>query len=82
LQLPAYIRITVQDIYMIDLEHARADVSAILCISVYFGELPVEFVDKLHENIQLEISHYFHVYLRQRNFDEDLQTSLKTTRNE
>jgi len=57
-------------------------VSAILNTSVYFGELPVELVDQLHESLQVEISHRFHVYLKQRNFDEDLQTSLKSIRNE
>jgi hypothetical protein len=41
LLLPAYIRLTVQDIHEIDLSVAIADISSIVYISVYYGELPV-----------------------------------------
>lgn len=42
----------------------------------------MELVDQLETSLHLEVSHRFHVCLKERNFDEDLHSSLKTIRNE
>lgn len=71
-----------QTITNIQLDICVAEISSILTVTVYYGDLPTEFVDELAENIQLRISNRCELYLKEDQFVENLVSNLLTSRNE
>lgn len=54
--LPVFMHLAYQTITNIQLDICVAEISSVLTLTVYYGDLPEEFVDQLAENIQLRIS--------------------------
>jgi len=51
-------------------------------VTVYYGDLPEEFVQQLAENIQLRISNRCELYLKEDQFVENLVSNMHATRDE
>lgn len=54
--LPAFMKVEYQAITNLMLDISVAEISTVLTVQVYYGDLPSEFVDQLAESIQLRIS--------------------------
>jgi len=80
--LPIYVRLMFREINSLDFYNGVADLSCILSVGLYYGDLPVEFLDLLEKRVHLNITDRFYGVLRLRNFVEELNASVKVSRND